>query len=84
MVHEGKRIAISKSNTKNRIITRKNLVEKEDLFFEISLNPHSNCLFFSMRYVWLWEAIMIAIIRKVVRIILIIRNEGKFISFISF
>lgn len=47
-IQDGNKIAISKSNTKNRIITKKNLVEKEALFFVIILNPHSNLLFFSI------------------------------------
>lgn len=84
MVQEGRRIAISKSNTKNKIITRKNLVENDDLFLEISLKPHSNCVFFSIKYLWLCEVIVIVIIRKAVKINERIMNDGKFISFISF
>lgn len=81
---DGKRIAISKSKIKNRIITRKNFVENEDLFLEISLNPHSNCLFFSIRTVWLWEVIIIINTKKPVRMKEIIMKEEKFISFFSF
>lgn len=47
--HAGSKIATSKSNTRNRIITRKNLVENEVLFLVIELNPHSKDLFFSIR-----------------------------------
>ena len=81
---EGRRMAISKSKIKNRIITRKNLVENEDLFLEISLNPHSNCLFFSIINICVCETIIMVMIRKVVRIKETIMNEGRFISFISF
>lgn len=81
---EGRRIAISRSKIRNRIITKKNLVENEDLFLEISLNPHSNWVFFSIKKIWLCDNISIPIIRKIVKVNLIIVNEGIFISFISF
>lgn len=84
MEQEGSRMAISRSKIRNRIITRKNLVENEDLFLEISLNPHSNCLFFSIRYICLWEVIITVIIRKIVRMREVTINEEKFISFIAF
>lgn len=84
MEQDGRRIAISKSNTRNKIIIKKNLVEKEDLFLEISLNPHSNWVFFSIIGMCLWEAIIIAIVSKVVIINAITINDGIVISFISF
>lgn len=83
MVQDGKRIAISKSKIKNRIITRKNLVENEELFLDSSLNPHSNCVFFSFKYIWVWEVVIIVITRKLVTINATTRKEDKFISFVS-
>lgn len=45
---EGRRMATSRSNTRNKIMIRKNLVEKDLLFLLILLNPHSNWVFFSI------------------------------------
>lgn len=63
-MQDGNKIAISKSNTKNRIITKKNLVEKEVLFFVILLNPHSKLLFFSILGLGIWATETIDRVKK--------------------
>lgn len=74
-MQEGNKMAISKSNTRNRIITKKNLVEKEVLFLVIPLNPHSNLAFFSKLGLGIWATNGIDKVRKVTKNKVVIKKE---------